>query len=353
MRPARRSLRLLGTSTLRKISRGVTGYTARTMRAAIYETFGDPSEVLKSADRPVPEPKPGQVRIKMTRSPIHNHDLWTIRGSYGHRPELPAIGGSEAAGVVEALGEGVTNLRVGQRVTGFTSGAWAELFVSHAAGLLPLPDAISDDVGCQLVAMPLSALALLDHYRVGEGEWIVQNAANGAVGKTLATIAKSRGTRVVHLVRSARAAAELAAVGVSDAIVTDQADWRERVKALVGDGKIAIGLDSLGGKASGDLVSLLSPGGKAVAFGSMTGEPMAITSGELIFRQITIEGFWLMTHPLSPEQRTSMITELVTLVASKTLELPVAGVFDLADPAKAAAASAKAGRAGKVLIRGT
>ena len=80
---------------------------------------------------------------------------------------------------------------------------------------------------------------------------------------------------------------------------------------------------------------------------------VAVDSGDLIFRQITLEGFWLTKHPLSPEQRTSMITELVKLVASKALDLPVAGVFDLADPAKAAAASVRSGRAGKVLIRGT
>jgi NADPH:quinone reductase len=79
---------------------------------------------------------------------------------------------------------------------------------------------------------------------------------------------------------------------------------------------------------------------------------MVVNSGDLIFRQITLEGFWLTKHPLSPEQRTSMVTELVKLVVSKALDLPVAGVFDLADSAKAAAASVKAGRAGKVLIRG-
>src|SRR4029453_5829743 len=93
-----------------------------------------------------------------------NHDLWTIRGSYGQRPPLPAIGGTEGAGIVEALGEGVTHLQVGQRVAGFGVGTWGEFFVTHAAGALPLPEAIADDVGCQLVAMPLSALVLLDTY---------------------------------------------------------------------------------------------------------------------------------------------------------------------------------------------
>ncbi|HEU4537886.1 MAG TPA: zinc-binding dehydrogenase [Polyangiaceae bacterium] len=323
------------------------------MRAIVYAKFGDPESVLQPGERPVPEPRPGQVRVRMRRSVIHNHDLWTIRGTYGQRPSLPAVGGSEAAGVVEALGEGVTNLAVGQRVTGFaTGGAWAESFVTSAAGALPLPDAISDDVGCQLVAMPLSALALVDHYRVGEGEWLVQNAANGAVGKTLAVVTKARGVRVIHLVRGEAGRRELAAAGVDDAISTAEPDWQAQVRARVGQGAIKYGFDSIGGRASGELLSLLAPGGTLVAFGSMSGEPMAIDAGELIFRQTKVEGFWLSKHPLGPEKAAGMVQELVRLVSSKALELPVAGVFPLDQPAQAVAASLRAGKQGKVLFDG-
>ena len=313
------------------------------MRAAIYEAFGDPSQVLHIGERPMPEPRAGQVRVTMVRSAIHNHDLWTIRGSYGTRPSLPAIGGSEASGVVDALGEGVTNVKVG---------AWAEHFLSAGAGLLPLPDAISDDLGCQLVAMPLSAMTLLEHYRVEKGEWLVQNAANGAVGKTLAIIAKARGVQVLHLVRSAAARKELEAAGITDAIVATEDDgWRDRARAFVGDGKVRYGIDSIGGRASSDLASLLSPGATLVAFGSMSGEPMVIDSGTLIFRGVKAEGFWLSTHQADRADTVRRIGELVQLVASGALPLPVASVHDLVHAAEAAAASVSAGRQGKVLIR--
>ncbi len=322
------------------------------MRAAIHEAFGDPASVLHVGERPLPEPRAGQVRVKMVRSAIHNHDLWTIRGSYGTRPSLPAIGGSEASGIVDALGEGVTNVTVGQRVTGFaTGGAWAEYFVSAGAGLLPLPDSISDDLGCQLVAMPLSAMTLVETYRVARGEWLVQNAANGAVGKALAIIAKARGIDVLHLVRSAAAVKELAEVGITGAIATDVTGWRDHVKSLVGDAKVRFGIDSIGGKASSDLASLLSPGATLVAFGSMSGEPMVIESGDLIFRGLKAEGFWLSTHQAERADVVRRIGELVQLVASGELPLPVASVHDLAHAAEATAASVSAGRRGKVLIR--
>ncbi|MEE7547358.1 alcohol dehydrogenase catalytic domain-containing protein, partial [Xanthomonas sp. Kuri4-1] len=113
------------------------------MRSVVHSSFGDPAQVLELADRPQPVPGPGEVRIRMRRAPIHNHDLWTIRGNYGYKPALPAIAGSEGAGVVEALGEGVDQVAVGQRVVAAAVHAtWAESFLAPASGVVPLPDAL-------------------------------------------------------------------------------------------------------------------------------------------------------------------------------------------------------------------
>jgi NADPH:quinone reductase-like Zn-dependent oxidoreductase len=321
------------------------------MRAVVYSSFGEPASVLELADRPIPEPGPGEVRVKMKRAAIHNHDLWTIRGSYGRLPPLPAIGGTEGAGVVEALGDGVTNVKVGQRVAGFGAGTWAESFVIHAAAALPLPDAISDDAGAQLVAMPLSALLLLDTYAAEGDDYIVQNAANGAVGKTLAKIAKVRGKNVLNLVRSAAGIRELDAQGITGAIDTSAADWRERVKETIGSGKIRAAIDSVGGQASGDLCDLLAAGGKLVAFGSMSGEPMKLDVGPFIFKQIVLEGFWLAKqNQPAPQRWAALVGELVKLVATRAIDLPVAGVFPLERARDAVTASLGAARGGKVLF---
>ncbi|WP_345784552.1 alcohol dehydrogenase catalytic domain-containing protein, partial [Stenotrophomonas sp.] len=74
------------------------------MRAALHDTFGDPTVVLHGGDAATPQPGKGEVRIRTVLAPIHNHDLWTVRGQYGYKPTLPAIGGSEATGVIDALG---------------------------------------------------------------------------------------------------------------------------------------------------------------------------------------------------------------------------------------------------------
>ena len=123
------------------------------MRSAIHATFGEPADVLELGDRPVPQPGAGEVRIKTSLAPIHNHDLWTIRGRYGYKPELPAIGGSEAVGIVDALGEGVEGATVGQRVAVASAhGTWAEYFLAPARLLVPVPQALPDETAAQLIA---------------------------------------------------------------------------------------------------------------------------------------------------------------------------------------------------------
>ncbi len=327
----------------------------RTMRVAGYEAFGDPAEVLKPSERPLPEPGAGEIRVKTALSAIHNHDLWTIRGAYGVKPKLPAVGGSEACGVVDALGEGVTNLKVGQRVAGFaTAGAWAEYFLTSAAAAIPLPDAITDEQGCQLVAMPLSAMALLRTYKVESGQLLIQNTANGAVGKTLAVLAKQDGIRVIHLVRNDNGVRELEELGITDVVSTAAEGWKKKVRSLAGDAKILYGIDSIGGKPAGDLLSVLSDDGTLVVFGSMSGEPIEIDSGEIIFRRKRVDGFWMtaLRGKMSGAEMASMVTDLVKKVATGALKLPVAATFDLAQCAEAASASIREARNGKVALRG-
>ncbi|XUW93520.1 zinc-binding dehydrogenase (plasmid) [Burkholderia sp. M6-3] len=324
------------------------------MRSVIYSSFGNPADVLQVAERTTPTPGAGQVRIRSTLSPLHNHDLWTIRGQYGYKPSLPAVGGSEVAGVIEAVGEGVERVKVGQRVV--VAGiheAWADYALAPAAAVIPLPDAVSDEVGCQLIAMPLSAVMLLEFLQLEPGQWFIQNTANGAVGKTLAMLANARGIHAVNLVRREAGIAELAEIGIRNAVSTQSDGWKERVREIVGDVPLAAGVDSVGGDASGDIFGLLGEYGTLVSFGAMSGQPMRLNSGDAIFKQATVKGFWAskISETTSGVDKARMISELLTLAASGELKLPVDAVFDVENAALAAAASEKSARKGKVLLR--
>lgn len=324
------------------------------MRAALHDQFGDPTVVLHGGEAALPEPAAGEVRIRTVLAPIHNHDLWTVRGQYGYKPELPAIGGSEGTGVIDALGEGVTGLRLGQRVSAASVHAtWAEQFIAPARMVIPMPDGINDETAAQLIAMPLSALMLLEFLQVEAGQWIAQNAANGAVGKALAMLAKARGVHCVNLVRRDAGVAEMEALGIDNTISTAQADWIAQAQARVGGGAVVAGVDSVGGRASGELMGLLGEGGTLVSFGSMTGEPMQLGSGDVIFKQATVKGFWgsKVSQNMAPEKKRQLVGELLKLAASGGLSLPVDAVFGLDQVAEAAKASLEPGRNGKVLLR--
>lgn len=324
------------------------------MRALVHSVFGDPSEVLEVAERPLPEPGPGEVRVRTVLATIHNHDLWTIRGSYGFKPDLPAASGTEAVGVVDALGEDVDALEVGQRVTASgTFGVWAEYFVAKAAALIPVPDSMSDETAAQLISMPFSALSLLDYLEVGPGDWIVQNTANGMVGKLVAQFATARGVKVLGLVRRDAGVDELAALGIHNVVSTESPNWRERAAAILGGNAPRAAVDSVGGRDSGRLLSLLGEGGTLVSFGSMESPLLQISSGDLIFKNATVKGFWAsrISKTMDAATRGALFAELFQRIGSGEVTLPVEGVYAFEDVRTALAASANAGRAGEILLR--
>ena len=320
------------------------------MRSVVYESFGVPEQVLKLGERPKPTPGPGQALVRMTLSPIHNHDLMTAAGSYGIKPPLPAVGGTEAVGVVEALGEGVSNLAIGQRVAGGAAETWAEYYLVDAARALPVPDGVSDETACQLVSMPLSAKMIIESLDLKAGDWIVQNTANGAVGKLVARFAAEKGINVIGLVRRDAAVAELEGLGIANVVSTESPGWAERAKALTGGAPVVRALDSLGGDGPSQLLAVASDGAVLVSFGAMTQRPLKISAGDLLFRGITVKGFWGAKPPVAPERIGVLLGELVALAAKGDLDLPVDGVFKLEDAAKAAAASDEPGRKGKVVL---
>lgn len=324
------------------------------MKAITYTRFGTPVEVLSVTDEPTPEPAAGEVRVRMSAAPIHNHDLWTIRGSYGYQPQLPAIAGSEAAGVVAAVGAGVDNELIGQRVAAAgVAGAWAESFIASAAAMVPLPEAVSDEVGSQLLAMPLSALALLEQLPLQQGDWLVQTAANGTVGKLMVGMARERGIKVLNLVRRAEAKAEMEAFGVDAVFSTEEEDWKSQALAVLGENGARAAIDSIGGPVVADVADLLGRDGELIVFGTAAGVPLALNAGNMISRHLIVKGFWgaRVMAEMSTDDKVRLIGELVQLAAAGKLHLPSGGDFSLEQIVKAVDASLTAGRQGKILLR--
>jgi NADPH:quinone reductase-like Zn-dependent oxidoreductase len=321
------------------------------MRCVLAKRFGVPVEVLELGEAPMPEPGPGQARMRLLQSPIHNHDLATIRGVYGIKPALPFIPGTEALGIVDAVGPDVDQVVVGQRVAaGGVAAAWAQSFVARAALLVPLPASIPDEVACQLVAMPLSAAILVEDLQLKAGEWMIQNAAAGAVGKVMNVLCRERGINVINLVRRKDS---LAALEGERAVSTDDPHWQEKVKELTAGAPVLRAVDSVGGRAANDLMNVLGQGGVLISFGALSGEPVVVDPGNLVFKQAIIKGFWAVKRrqELTPADTRRMLGDVIRLAASNRLPLKVDGTFELAHAGEAAAAAERPGRAGKVTLR--
>ena len=324
------------------------------MRSATYNEFGKPTDVLSLGDRPIPEPKANEVRVKTILASIHNHDLLTIRGQYGFKPELPAIAGSEAVGVIDAIGSEVTDLTVGQRVAAASVQAtWAEYFVAPAEMVFAVPDSLDDEMAAQLVAMPLSALMLLEFLAVESGQWVIHNAANGAVGKSLAMLAAARGVQTINVVRSSDALAELEAIGVKNNVNSEEDDWKAQVKSILGDDKISAAVDSVGGKSGGELISLLGKHGAMASLGSVSGEPLMLNPSHLIFNLTKVKGFWVsdLMQEISSDNKQRLVKELIESAASGKFKLPTGGIYNLDDIQTAVSEKAQSEKKGKILLK--
>jgi NADPH:quinone reductase-like Zn-dependent oxidoreductase len=136
-------------------------------------------------------------------------------------------------------------------------------------------------------------------------------------------------------------------------VSTESEGWRERVAAILGDNAPRAAVDSVGGEAAGDLLSLLGEGGTLVSFGSMGSGTLKLSAGDLIFKQATVKGFWgsTVSRTMDAATRGALFAELVQRIASGEVALPVDAVFPFEQAREAAAASAVPGRAGKVLLR--
>jgi NADPH:quinone reductase-like Zn-dependent oxidoreductase len=169
----------------------------------------------------------------------------------------------------------------------------------------------------------------------------VQNAANSSVGRWVIAFAKARGLKTVNIVRRPELVAELQAIG-GDVVVVDSPDVSKKIKAAVGQAELRLALDGVSGPATGVLASTLSPHGTLVSFAAMSGAPMSISPLDVIFKPITMRGFWL-GHPES----TAKSAPAVAQAASGRVHIPVTATYPLSSIKEAVA---HAQRGGKILL---
>jgi len=318
------------------------------MRAVQLTAYGNPVDGLKYVDIPGPDaPGPNQVLIGVEFSPLNQSDLLLARGIYASRPALPTVIGNEGVGHVLAVGRGVENVKVGDRVLApLSSFTWRERMVIPASGLFALPaDADPQQLAMLAINPPTAALLLSEYVNLKRGEWVVQNSANSGVGRWVIAFAKARGLKTVNIVRRPELVTELEAIG-GDVVVVDSPDVSKEIKAAVGQAELRLALDGVSGPATGVLAATLSPHGTLVSFAAMSLAPMSISPLEVIFKPVTVRGFWL-GHPESAAKSAPAVAQAAEMIASGRVHIPVAATYALSSIEKAVA---HAQRGGKILL---
>jgi mitochondrial enoyl-[acyl-carrier protein] reductase / trans-2-enoyl-CoA reductase len=323
------------------------------MKIVQFNAFGAAHEVARLVDAPEPgAPNAGEVLVEVEAFPINPVDLLTIAGSYAARPALPAVPGSEALGRVIAVADDITHVAPGDRVIMMSRENWAQYKTIKAGEAIPIAvDADPLQLAMLKINPPTAYLMMTRFQKLGAGDWLIQNAANSAVGTCLISLARAQGLRTINVVRRADLIAPLRDAG-ADRVLVDGPDLDQRVRAAIAEDKLSLAIDAVAGDATGRLARCLSEGGMVVNYGMLSGEPCTLDPHQVVFREITLTGFWLVKFltAMSAEDKTSLYGQLASRVASGELRVDVEKVYPLEDIEAALAHAARAGRGGKILV---
>ncbi len=304
------------------------------MQAIQLTKYGKPDEGLRLVEIAEPgDPEPGQILIRVEYAPINDSDLLVASGLYAVQPKLPSVVGNEGAGKALTVGDGVQNVKAGDRVViphGVFS--WAEKVLAPAEEAIVLPPEIDPQQAAMLSIYPPAAALLLEEFvALKAGDWIVQNAANSGVGRAVIVFAKQKGVRTINIVRRSELVHELKVIG-ADIVLLAGPNTAAEAKSATG--------------ATGTLLDIVGWDAKIVCYAAPTREPLKVNPLGLVAKRASIHPFF-MYYPEYLPRIPEKIRAAAALVASHQLRTPIAAVYP-ARRFEQALARALAG--GKVLL---
>ena len=319
------------------------------MKAIQAQEIGGP-EVLQLRDVPDPQPGEGQALVRIHATGVNFIDIYQRSGLY--KLGLPYVPGSEAAGEVVALGPGVTEFAVGDRVAySNVLGAYAELAAVPAGRLVRIPEGLDFRQAAALMLQGMTAHYLAySVYPLKAGDACLLHAAAGGVGLLLIQMAKREGARVIGTV-STREKAELAkSVGADEVILYTEQDFEAEVMRLTGGGGVQVAYDSVGASTYEKSIGSLAVRGMLVLFGQASGPTPSIDPMKLNAKSLFMTRPTLVHYTITREELLWRAGEVLNRAASGELELHIGGEFPLSEAAEAHAKLAGRETTGKLLL---
>lgn len=322
------------------------------MKAMVVEEFGEP-EVLHQAEVGRPEPGEGEVLIEVKSAGINYADTMRRRNQYLVRQELPFVPGSEVAGIVAEVGEGVDDVSEGDRVVALVgTGGYAEYAVAPAEAIIPLPEGLDFD---EAAAIPLQGLTAYHIIKTSgamqEGESVLVHAAAGGVGTLAVQMAKLMGAGKVIATAGSRTKLDLAdSLGADVLIEYSDDDWPEKVlEATDGKGADVI-LEMVGGDFPAKNLRCLNVFGRMVVYGAASRDRGSLVPAELMKRCHSVVGFYLPQIMSRPELFVPSLQEMLGWISSGNLKLIVGGSYPLQEAAEAHRALEARETTGKIIL---
>ncbi|MEU1019071.1 zinc-dependent alcohol dehydrogenase family protein [Streptomyces sp. NPDC005898] len=322
--------------------------------------------MLRLTDLPRPEPGPGQVRVRLTARPINPSDLLFVQGSYGREARFTprpdggtresgwAVAGFEGAGTVDTLGPGTRGPAPGTRVAVSATGTWQEHICVPGTSVIPVEHGVSTEAVCQLTVNPFTAHLLVRDLALEPGATLLLTAGASAVSRMVIHLASGRGVRCLPVVRHREQAHALTRLGARPLTAGSAGALTEAVRDTVECGQVDAVLDAVGGALGDAALRSLRPAGRFVSYGMLSGRPLSVRPDDLVFRQVSVCGFWLPARMerLDEKELGVLTGEVQEAVARGLPGLEVAERYDLADFRTALERTGRPGRAGKVLLTG-
>jgi NADPH:quinone reductase len=319
------------------------------MKAIQVQKLGGP-EVLELTDLPTPEPKAGQVRLRVQAIGLNFADILNVNGEYLTRARTPFVPGMEMAGVIEALGEGVTGLEVGQLVAALGPGAFAEYAVVHAAAVFPIPANLN---AREAAALPVSYytayFALRTLGQAKTGETVLIEAGAGALGTATIQLAKEMGLKVITLASSEEKLELTRSLGADHAFL-NTGDYRDVVLEATGGKGVDIMCSIVGGPGFQDRLTMMASRGRVMVIGNASRESANLTPTALMTKNLSVIGVWL-TPLVSDAAAMREASQFIgPLIASGQVKPIVGRAFKLEDSGEAFTFMLSRQNTGKVVI---
>lgn len=322
------------------------------MRAIQCVEWGD-ADRLVLAELPVPQPQPGEIRIRVGAAGVNFPDGLIIQRKYQVQPELPFIPGTEVAGRVDAVGEGVADIRAGERVVAFVGvGGFAEAVCVPASQVVTLPEHISDQVAAAFTLTYATAHhALIDRAQLKSRETLLVLGAGGGVGLAAIQIGKLIGARVIAAASTDEKLAAAHRAGADDLINYSTLDLREAVKTITAGKGVDVIFDPVGGAYTEAALRAIAWRGRLLVIGFANGEIPRIPANLLLIKGASAVGvFWGDFARREPAANRMLMSSLFGWLAQGRLQPQVAAVYPLAQTAEAIATVMQRRAIGKLVV---